>query len=111
LRGSRPVLWEGRGEIPLPDPITANAKRQYITTMTEQKRIYERIIDRVTDQFVKLTIGLGKENEKVLFFADPHFLFSIPDADLAHCFLPANALPKRQGKSQRAKLQTHLVNR
>ncbi len=79
--------------------------------MTEQKRTYERIIIRVSDQFVKLTIGLGKEYEKVLFFADPHFLFLIPEAHLAHCLLPANAQPKRQGKSQRAKLPTLLDNR
>jgi len=91
--------------------VTANAKRQCNTTMTEQKRTYEKIINRVTDQFVKLTIGLGKEYEKVLFFADPHFLFLIPDAHLAHCLLPANALTKRKGKSQRAKLPTHLDNR
>jgi hypothetical protein len=52
----------------------------------------------VTYQFVKLTIGLGKEFEKVLFFADPHFLFFIPDAHLAHCLLPANALPNERAK-------------
>jgi hypothetical protein len=79
--------------------------------MTEQKRTYERIINRVSDQFVKLTIGLGKKYEKVLFFADTHFLFLIPDAHLAHCLLPANAQPKRQGKSQRAKLSTLFDNR
>jgi hypothetical protein len=79
--------------------------------MTKQKRKYEKIINRVTDQFIKLAIGLGKEYEKILFFAKPHFLFFIPDAHLAHCLLPANAMPKRQGKSQRAKLPTHLDNR
>jgi hypothetical protein len=26
LRGSRTVLWEGWGEIPLPDPITSKCK-------------------------------------------------------------------------------------
>ena len=80
-------------------------------TMTEQKRTYERIINRVTDQFVKLTIRQGKEYEKVLFFADPRFLFLIPDAHLAHCLLPANTQAKGQGKSQRAKLPTLLDNR
>jgi hypothetical protein len=79
--------------------------------LTEQKRTYDKIINRMTDQFAKLTIGLGKEYEKVLFFADPHFLFLIPDAHLAHCLLPAKTLTKRQGKSQNAKLPTHLVNR
>lgn len=79
--------------------------------MTEQKRTYERIINRVTDQLEESTIGQGKQNEKVLFFADPHFLFLIPNAHLAHCLLPANAQPKRQGKSQRAKLPTLLDNR
>lgn len=69
--------------------------------MTEHKRTYERIINRVTDQFVKLTIGQGKEYEKVLFFADPHFLFIItPDAHLAHCLLPANTQTKRGQKSK-----------
>lgn len=63
-------------------------KRQCNTTMTEEKRTYERIINRVTDQLMKLTIGQVKEYEKVLFFADPHFLFLIPDAHLAHCLLP-----------------------
>ena len=86
-------------------------KRQCTTTMTEQKRTYERIINRVTDQLMKLTIGQGKEYEKVLFFADPHFLFLIPDAHLEHCLLPANPHHKRQGKSQRAKLPTLLNNR
>jgi hypothetical protein len=86
-------------------------KRQCNTTMTEQNRTYERIINRVTDQLMKLTIGQGKEYEKVLFFADPHFLFLIPDAHLAHCLLPANTQAKRQGKSQRAKLPTLLDNR
>jgi len=79
--------------------------------MTEKKRTYESKINRVTDQLEESTIGQGKQNEKVLFFADPHFLFLIPDAHLAHCLLPANALPKRQGKSQRAKLPTLLNNR
>ena len=79
--------------------------------MTEQKRTYERIINRVTDQLVKLTIGQSKEYEKVVFFAYPHFLFFIPDAHLAHCLLPANTQAKRQGKSQRAKLPTLLDNR
>ncbi len=78
--------------------------------MTEQKRTYEKMKKRVTDQFVKLTIGLGKESEKVLFFANPHFLFSIPDSHLAHCLLTARAQPKRQGKSQRAKLTEYLDN-
>jgi len=79
--------------------------------MTEQKRTYERIINRVTEQLVKLTIGQGKEYEKVFFFADPHFLFLIPAAHLAHCRLLANTLAKRQGKSQRAKLPTLLYKR
>jgi hypothetical protein len=79
--------------------------------MTEEKRTYERIINRVTDQLMKLTIGQGKEYEKVLFFADTHFLFLIPDAHLAHCLLPANTQANRQGKSQRAKLPTLLNNR
>jgi hypothetical protein len=79
--------------------------------MTEQKRTYERIINRVTDQLVKLTIVQGREYEKVLFFADPHFLFLIPDAHLAHCLLPANTQAKLQGKRQRAKLPTLLDNR
>jgi hypothetical protein len=79
--------------------------------MTEEKRTYERIINRVTDQLMKLTIGQVKEYEKVLFFTDPHFLFLIPDAHLAHCLLPANTQAKRQGKSQRAKLPTLLDNR
>jgi hypothetical protein len=65
----------------------------------------------VTDQLEESTIGQGKQNEKVLFFADPHFLFLIPDAHLAHCLLPVNTQPKRQGKRQRAKLPTHLDNR
>ena len=78
--------------------------------MTEQKRTYEKIINRVTDQFVKLIIGQGKEYEKVLLFADPHFLFLMPDAHLAHCFLPSNTQAKRQAKSQRAKLPKLLDN-
>lgn len=79
--------------------------------MTEQNRTYERIINRVTDQLMKLAIGQGKEYEKVLFFSDPHFLFLIPNAHLAHCLLLANTQAKRQGKSQRAKLPTLLDNR
>jgi hypothetical protein len=58
--------------------------------MTEQKRTYERIIDRVTDQLVKLTIGHGKEYEKNLFFSDSQYLFLIPDAHLVHCFCRQN---------------------
>ena len=69
-----------------------------------KKRTYEKIKNRVTDQFVKLTIGLGKEYKKVLFLVDQHFLFLIPDVHLAHCLLPANTQPKRQSKSQRAKI-------
>src|SRR5690554_6231692 len=79
--------------------------------MTEEKRTYERIINRVTDQLMKLTIGQVKEYEKVLFFAVPHFLFLIPDAHLAHCLLPANTRAKRLGRSQRAKLPTLLDNK
>ena len=86
-------------------------KGQCNTTMTEQKRTYERIINQVTDQLVKLTIGQGKEYEKVLFFAAPHFLFLIPNAHLAHCLLPANTQAKRLGKSQRAKLPALLDNK
>lgn len=79
--------------------------------MTDQKRTYERIINRLTDQLVKFTIGQGKEYEKVLFFADPHFSFLMPNAHLAHCLLPAKTQAKRQGKSQRAKLPTLLNNK
>jgi hypothetical protein len=79
--------------------------------MTEKKRTYESKTNRVTDQLEESTIGTGEQNEKVLFFADPHFLFLIPDAHLAHCLLPANTQPKRQGKIQRAKLPTLLNNR
>ena len=86
-------------------------KRQCTTTMTEKKQTYESKTNRVTDQLEQSTIGKGEQNEKVLFFADPHFLFLIPDAYLAHCLLPANTQAKRQGKSQRAKLPTLLDNR
>lgn len=79
--------------------------------MTEKKQTYESKTNRVTDQLEQSTIGKGEQNEKVLFFADPHFLFLIPDAYLAHCLLPANTQAKRQGKSQRAKLPTLLDNR
>ena len=96
---------------PIRGPLPPMLKRQCNTTMTEEKRTYERIINRVTDQLMKLTIGQGKEYEKVLFFADTHFLFLIPDAHLAHCLLPANTQANRQGKSQRAKLPTLLNNR
>src|SRR5690606_14840399 len=78
--------------------LVVSVKRQCNTSMTEQNRTYERIINRVTDQFVKMTIGQGKEYEKVLFIADPHFLFLIPDAHLAHCLLPANTQATRLGK-------------
>jgi hypothetical protein len=67
-------------------------------------------INQVTDQHKESTIGQGKQNEKVLFFADPHFLFLIPDAHLAHCLLPSNTQTKEKGKSQRAKLPKHLNN-
>lgn len=78
--------------------------------MTLQKQTqYERIINRLTDRLVKLTIGQGKENEKVLFFADPHFWFLIPDAHLANCLLPDKTQVKRQGKSQRTKLPRLLI--
>jgi hypothetical protein len=86
-------------------------KRQSNTTMTEKKRTYKSKRNPVTDKLEKSTIEQGKQNEKVLFFADPHFLFLIPDAHLAHCLLPANTQAKRQGKSQRAKLPTLLDNR
>jgi hypothetical protein len=87
-------------------------KRHCNTTMTKKKRTYESKINQVTDQLEESTIGQGKPNEKVLFFADPHFLFLItPDAHLAHCLLPSNTQTKQKGKSQRAKLPTHLNNR
>ena len=79
--------------------------------MTEQKGTYEIRTKLVVDQLVESTIGQGKQNENVLFFADPHFLFLIPDAHLAHCLLPSNTQPKQNGKSQRAKLPTLLNNR
>jgi len=80
--------------------------------MTEQKGTYERRTKLEVRQLVVSTIGQGRLTERVLFFADPHFLFLItPAAHLAHCILPANTQPKRQGKSQRAKLPTHLNNR
>jgi len=80
--------------------VTANAKRQCNTTITEKKRTYESKINRVTYQLEESTIGQGKQNENVLFFADPHFLFLIPDAHLAHCLLPSNTQTKQNGKSQ-----------
>ncbi len=86
-------------------------KRQFNTTMTEKKRTNKSKRNRVTDQLEESTIGQGKQNEKVLFFTDPQFLFFIPDAHLAHCLLPANKQAKRLGKSQRAKLPTLLDNR
>jgi len=90
----------------------ANAKKEQCnTTMTEKKQTYESKKNRVTEQLEQSTIGKSEQNEKILFFADPHFLFLIPDAHLAHCLLPANAQPNRQGKSQRAKLPTLLNNR
>jgi len=63
--------------------------------MPEQKGTYERRTKLVVDQLVKSTIGQGRLNERVLFFADPHFLFLItPAAHLAHCLLPYNTQPK-----------------
>lgn len=55
--------------------------------MTEKKQKYESIKNRMTDQLEQSTIGKGEQNEKVLFFTDPHFLFLIPAAHLAHCLL------------------------
>jgi hypothetical protein len=79
--------------------------------MTQQERTYDRIINRVTDQLMKLTIGHSKEYEKVLFFADQYFLFFIPEANLAHCLLPTITQAKRQDKIQTAKSPMLLVNR
>jgi uncharacterized protein YbcI len=80
--------------------------------MTEKKRTYESKINQVTDQLEESTIGQGKPNEKVLFFADPLFLFLITTADhFEHYLLPSNTQSKRQKKSQRAKLPKHLNNR
>jgi hypothetical protein len=79
--------------------------------MTVQKRTYERIINRKTDQLMKKTIGQVKEYKKVLFFPNLHFLFLIPDAHLAHCLLHATAQARPMGKSQRAKLTTFFENK
>jgi hypothetical protein len=72
--------------------------------MTEKKQTHKSKINPVTDQIEKSTIEQGKQDEKVLFFADPHFLFLTPAAYLAHCLLSANTQARKQGKSQRAKL-------
>jgi hypothetical protein len=86
-------------------------KRQCNMIMIEKKRAYDREINQVIIHFEESTIGQGKQNEKVLFFADTHFLFLILNAHLAHCLLPTNTLNKRHSKSQKAKLQTLLDNR
>jgi hypothetical protein len=71
-----PVLYAFQKKCGFANPrVNANAKKQRNTTMTEQKRSYEKIINRVSDQFVKLTIGLGKEYENALFFSTHIFCF------------------------------------
>lgn len=66
----------------------------------------------MNDQFTKLTNGVHKQYEEVLFLADPHFfLYIIPDAHLTHCFLPANTQTKQQGKSHKVKFPTLFNNR
>ena len=38
--------------------------------------------------------------DKVLFFADPHFLFFKPDTQMAHCLLPdTQAIASQKSKS------------
>lgn len=37
-RGSRPVLWEGRGEITLPDPIGCKPKERPQTKLTNRMK-------------------------------------------------------------------------
>jgi len=68
--------------------VTANAKKivQHDNDREKTKK-YESIKNRMTDQPEQSTIGKGEQNEKVLFFTEPHFLFLIPDAHLAHCLL------------------------
>jgi hypothetical protein len=97
--------------MPYADPLPPMLKRQYNTTMTEQKQTYKRIIKRVTGRLLNWTIEHIIVTGKVLFISSPHFLLLIftPDAHLAHCLLPAIALTKQKGKSQRAKLPTLLM--
>ena len=61
--------------------------------MTEQKKIYERILKRVFDQFVKWTIEQFISTGKVLFSHKVQFLFLItPNTNLAYYHLPIKTL-------------------
>lgn len=60
-RGSRPVLWEGRGEIPLPDPITALTEL-FLELKTDQTpAVVERIVTDI-DGIVRVVRFPGWQN-------------------------------------------------
>ena len=83
-------------------------KKPWNTTMTEHNRKYERLIIQLTDRIVNWSIAQIGNTDKVIFFADPYFLFLIPDIHLAHCPLPANTQLKNRAKVK--ELNCQLLN-
>lgn len=57
---------------------------------------------------IGMTADHTSQPYKVLFFADPHFLFSRADTQLAHCLLPDTQAHASQ-KSKSQFLPTHSL--
>jgi len=92
--------------------VTANAKGQCNTTMTEQNEAYRGTKPMRTDRLVNRTTEQTSRNEEV-FFAYMNFLFFIfiTAPHLAHYLLPATAQSKQKVISQKAKLPMQCKER
>ena len=59
-------------------------------------------------------IGMTAEHtsrpDKILFFADPHFLFLRPCTQMAHCLLPDTQVIASQKSKSHFSLRTKRVN-
>jgi hypothetical protein len=74
-----------------------NKPKKKDSDMKIDKRKYK---DRKERQ-IGLTADRTSQTDKVLFFADPHFLFSRADPQFAHCLLPdTQAHTSQNSKSQ-----------
>jgi hypothetical protein len=59
---------------------------------------------------IGMTANHTSRPDKVLFFADPHFLFFNPDPQIAHCLLPDTQAIASQNSKSHFFLRTKRVN-
>ena len=93
---------------------TPDANCDNVTSKPEKKDSNMKI-DKTTykdkeENQIGLTANHTSQPDKVLFFADPHFLFFKPDPQMAHCLLPDTQAIASQKSKSHFSLRTKRVN-